>query len=168
MGQLVQTFFDIALWRRGPQDLPYSTMLAWLVGLVYAVGDTAQVFLLGWNVRSAALLVIIDVLMVCAWVWSVLTFFGKRERFTQTITAILGAGALLTAFDLLISGTELVLTGAVHSPAEWVLLRLLIVLLVLGRILQQALDRGLLVGMTLIFAMTLSIDAVIQGLVPGM
>lgn len=168
MGQLVQAFFDIALWRRGPQDLPHSKLLAWLVGLVYAVADTAQVVLLGWNVRSAVLLVVIDVLMLCAWVWSLLAFFGRRERFMQTISAIFGAGALITAFDLLISGTELALTGSIRSPDEWVLLRLFIVLLVLGRILQQALERGLLVGMMLTFAMTLSIDAVVQGLVPGM
>jgi len=168
VGHLVQAFFDIALWRRGPQDLPYSRLLAWSVGLVYAVADTAQVALLGWNVRSAALLVVIDVLMVCAWVWSLLALFGRRERFMQTITAIFGAGALLTAFDLLIGGTELVLTGSIRSPDEWVLLRLFIVLLVLGRILQQALERGLFVGMMLTFAMTISIDAVVQGLVPGM
>lgn len=168
MGQLIQAFFDIALWRRGPQDLPSSKSLAWLVALIYGVSDTLQVSLLGWNLRSAVLLVIIDTLMICAWVWSLLAFFGHRERFVQTISAILGAGALITLFDLLVSGTELLIGGSVRSPDEWVLLRLFIVLLVLGRILQQALDRGLLVGMMLTFAMTLSIDAVVQGLVPGM
>lgn len=168
MGQLVQAFFEIALWRRGPQDLPSSKTLAWLAALIYGLGDTVQVALLGWNFRSAVLLVIIDVLMMCAWVWGLLAFFGHRERFVQTISAILGVGALITLFDLMISATELLISGNVHSPDEWVLLRLFMVLLVLGRILQQALERGLLVGMMLTFAMTLSIDAVVQGLVPGM
>lgn len=168
MGQLIQVFFDIAMWRRGPQDLPSSKSLVWLTAVIYCLTLTAQVTLLGWNLRSAILLVIIDVLLVCAWVWCLLTFFGKRQRFMQTISAILGAGALITLFSLLVSGVELLLSGSLHSPDDWVLLRLFIVLLVLGRILQQALERGLMVGMMLVFAMTLSIDAAVQGLVPGM
>lgn len=168
MGSIVQTFFDIALWRRGPQDLPYSRSLVWVLGLIYAAAYTLQICVLGWDVRSALLLAAIDLAMLYAWVWGLLSFFGKRARFIQTITAVLGAGTLISLFYLLVSVTELALTGRMHSPEEWGLLRLIIALLVLGRILQQALDRGLMVGVMLTYAMLLSVDAVVQGLIPGM
>jgi len=37
MLRLLQTFVDIALWRKGPQDLPASTALALMVLFTYVV-----------------------------------------------------------------------------------------------------------------------------------
>ena len=70
MWKLLQTFVDIALWRKGPQDLPASRFLAILVLAAYIVASFIQVRLLDLHLRSAVVIIAVDVTMVVAWVWS--------------------------------------------------------------------------------------------------
>lgn len=161
MRPLMQVFIDIALWRRGPQDLPASHALAWLTCAIYAVLSFAHIQLYGWSLRSTSLLVLIDVGMLCAWVWLLLLFFAKRQRFLQTITAVWGAGALLTLLDIGFTATQLLLMGRPEAPGFWIVLRFLAIVLIIGRILRTAIDAGALTGMALTVAIVFSIDQIV-------
>jgi hypothetical protein len=169
LSQLFRIFVDIALWRRGPQDLPASMTLAWLVTLFYAFTSAVQVGLMGWDVRSAVILVVLDLALQAAWLWGLLAFYAKRPRFLQSFTAFLGVGALITVLDIVISGLMTQLGVASSSPTNpWPFLHLTLVLLLLGRVLQQSLERSLLLSMSLTLVIMLTVSVIARGLVPGM
>jgi hypothetical protein len=163
MWKLLQTFVDIALWRKGPQDLPASRFLAILVLAAYIVASFIQVRLLDLHLRSAVVIIAVDVTMVVAWVWAVLAFFERRQRFIQTFTAMLGVGVLLALLDIAVRAIQLATSGpADNLPDLWLGLRFLAIALIMGRILMHALDRGLLTGMALTVAIVYSTAAVVQ------
>lgn len=163
MWKLLQTFVDIALWRKGPQDLPASGFLAALVLVAYIVASFVQVRLLDLHLRSAMVIIAVDVTMMVAWVWAVLAFFARRQRFVQTFTAMLGVGVLLALLDIAARAVQLVAIGpAENLPSFWLALRFIAIALIMGRILMHALDRGLLTGMALTVAIVYSTAGMIQ------
>lgn len=162
MNPLLQTFIDIALWRKGPQDLPASRFLATTVLMAYVGLSFVQARLFHIDLRAAVLMICIDVLMLTGWLWGVLAFFGRRQRFIQTATAVLGVGVLLSALDILMRGVQLVSGAADARPESWVLLSFIAFALILGRIFMHALDRGLLTGMALTIAIVYSTHGVAQ------
>jgi hypothetical protein len=169
MAQLLRMFVDIALWRRGPQDLPASATLGWLAAVFYAVVSALQVAMLGWDVRSTLLLVVLDLGLQAAWLWGLLKFFGKSPRFLQTMTAFLGVGALLTLMDIGVTSLIQLLGVTANSQGNpWPVLHLGLLLLLLGRILQQALERSLFMSMSVTLVIMLTITVVARGLLPGM
>jgi hypothetical protein len=169
LSQLFRLFVDIAVWRRGPQDLPASVTLAWLVTLFYALVSAIQVGLRGWNFQSTLLLILLDLGLQAAWLWGLLAFFAKAPRFLQSFTAFVGVGALITVMDVVISGVMLLLGVSADSPGNpWPFLQLGLLLLMLGRILQQALERSLFLSMSLTYVIMLTVWVVSRGLMPGM
>ena len=160
--RLLQTFLDIALWRKGPQDLPASGLLLVMVLFAYVVVGFCAVRLLALDQRAAAVFISVDVLMLCGWLWVVLAFFGRRQRFVQTITATFGVGALVLLLVIAVRATQMLIGPANAFAGNWLLLRFLISAIVLGRIFMLALDRGLITGMALTVAIVYSTAAVVQ------
>jgi hypothetical protein len=159
--RFLQSFLDIALWRKGPQDLPASALLATLVLLAYlATGFVrTQLFALG---PTSLLFICMDALMLGGWLWLVLAFFGRRQRFVQTITATLGVGLLFLLFDVTFRSAQLAFGWSDSLSLHWLLLRFLVTALVLGRIFMLALDRSLITGIALTVAIFYSTEAVVQ------
>jgi len=95
MREVIGLFVEIALLRRGPQDLPASPLLLVLtVGGYVAVAAVASMLLppsAGWP-RTLA----IDVLFTLGWYAALLQLAGRRERFLQTATGVFGLQLLLT------------------------------------------------------------------------
>jgi hypothetical protein len=163
MWKLIQTFVDIALWRKGPQDLPASRFLAMLALTFYVLSSFVQVQLLQLRAQSAVVIIAVDILMMMVWLWAVLAFFGRRQRFIQTFTAMVGVGVVLSALDIVVRVAQLAFFGPADSPPVfWLALRLIAVALIMGRILMHALERGLLTGMALTIAIIYSTAAVSQ------
>lgn len=160
MLKLLQTFGEIALWRKGPQDLPASSSLALLVLIAYVAIELVGVRLYDLNWRAAFVFIGVDVLMLAGWLWLVLAFFGRSQRFTQTITAALGVGALVLLLDILVRSMQLVFGLGEGLAVNWPFARFLIIALVMGRIFMHALDRGLITGMALTVAIVYSTEAV--------
>ena len=168
MKQLLQTFVDIALWRKGPQDLPASRFLAGSVLAIYIAMSFVQARLFKLSLDTSVLIVGIDVLMLTGWLWLVLAFFGRKQRFAQTATAVLGVGVLLCMLDIFIRIMQLAANSGEALPDSWVLLRFLAIALILGRIFMHALDRGLLTGMALTIAIIYSTHEVAQLMLTGL
>jgi hypothetical protein len=158
---LLKTFFEIAVWRKGPQDLPASNLLALLALVTYATVEFVAARLVDFNVRAAVVLILVDVAMLSAWLWLVLAFFARRQRFIQTITATLGALALVIVLDISVIALQLGLgLDRTTVAINWLLPHVVILALVLGRIFMHALDRGLITGMALTLAIVYSTELV--------
>ncbi|AMN46100.1 hypothetical protein ACG33_03040 [Steroidobacter denitrificans] len=162
MLRLLQTFVDIALWRKGPQDLPASTVLASMVLFMYVAIEFIGVQMFDLSLRAAVVFIGVDVLMISGWLWLVLAFFGRRQRFVQTITATLGVGVMILILDITVRALQIGLGLGNDLASNWLLLRFLIIALVMGRIFMHALDRGLMTGMALTVAIIYSTEAVAQ------
>lgn len=95
MLSILDAFLQIALRRRGPEDLPASWLLMLAAGLFYV---TAQA-LLGLSVYHSLLplagSLVLDLLLLCGCVWGLLRLTGHVARYLQTLTAMFGTGALL-------------------------------------------------------------------------
>jgi hypothetical protein len=156
MFTLLQTFFDIALWRKGPQDLPASSALAVLVLFVYLGIEYLGVRAFGLSMRETIVLTAAPVIMLAIWSWSVLAFFGRRQRFVQTITAALGVGVLLVLLDIGVRTLQLSFGVPMSETSSWPFAYFFIFALVMGRIFMHALDRGLLTGIALTVAIIYS------------
>ncbi|MGH8189015.1 MAG: hypothetical protein ACREUC_20830 [Steroidobacteraceae bacterium] len=161
MPSILKTFLEIAVWRKGPQDLPASNLLALLALATYAAVEFVAARLVDFGARAAVVLIVVDVVMLSAWLWLVLSFFARRQRFIQTITATLGVLALIIVLDISVVALQLALgLDRTTVAINWLLPHIIILALVLGRIFMQALDRGLITGMALTVAIIYSTELV--------
>ena len=158
--RFLQSFLDIALWRKGPQDLPASSLLATLALFAYMAAGFVRMRLFALDKTTALLFICVDALMLGAWLYLVLAFFGRRQRFVQTITATLGVGLLVMLLDVTIRSAQLALGWSDELSKNWLNVRFLLLAVVLGRIFMQALDRGLITGIALTIAIFYSTQAV--------
>lgn len=99
MLRLILAFVDILLHRRGPQDVPSSRFLFWLL-LATSLGIELAVE--SWLVGSTAgIAVVILVTGFDIWfVWAVLRLFNREARFRQTMTALFGTATVLSVLRL--------------------------------------------------------------------
>lgn len=149
---VLRAFWNIVLRRLGPEDLPDS-------GFLLAVSLTFYVLLqlpvaapsygFGFDLWRNLLL---DALMLFAFVWILLRLAGHAGRFRQTITALLGCGALLTLVAIPFSiwwqsGTD---EGVVHAgPTAALIVIIIWSVMVNAHILSRALSRSFGVGILL-------------------
>lgn len=106
MDALIRAFFPILLLRAGPQTLPASHVLMWLVLLLhFATGFMLSVLTQPFGYSLLASLV--STLLMVALVHGLLLLFGKHPRYPQTITALAGCEVLLGLLLLPIPISEL-------------------------------------------------------------
>jgi hypothetical protein len=95
MREVIRLFVQIALLRRGPQDLPVSTFLLVVTVIGYSVVVVVISSLLPpANAWSMPLLVYI--LFTLAWYIGMLRLVGRPERTVQTVTAVFGVQAVVS------------------------------------------------------------------------
>jgi len=149
MLQLIRVWFDICLFRKGPQDLPAS---GFILGL--SLGCYALVALLvaspSLGVMDAARLAVVDTGMLAGFVTMLLYLQSKTERINQTLSALAGSGCLMGLFAL-----PLVLLVDPGQPADQVpallggfwLLLLIWNLFVMAHIMRHALSTSFAIGL---------------------
>ena len=92
---LVRPFVSICLLRLRPQDLPASSLLLALAILIYVACTTiAHAALL--SPMDALLGGIVDSVLLCGLTLSLLLLHRRWARAVQTLTAMAGAGAVMT------------------------------------------------------------------------
>lgn len=143
---LARLYFAIAIWRRGPQDLPAVGILLPLTIAAYVLLSAAVGALLpslhpGWLVQVVA-----DALFVAAWYWLLLAIAHRRERYLQTATALFGLQTVLAAPSMamiwLMQRTDQ--QASLRLPVYIGALALAIwTLVAIGHILRAALERPL-------------------------
>jgi hypothetical protein len=95
MTDLARLYADIALLRRGPQDVPASTLLLAVTVLGYCAINLIVNYALPLPNDPWFRVLLIDVLFTLAWYGALLRFSGRRERVLQTTTAVFGFRAVL-------------------------------------------------------------------------
>jgi hypothetical protein len=155
--RLCLAFFDIALHRRGPEDLPASRFL---LGLILAVYFVAGVTRLGFDTTPARAVVLLalDRVLYLGMAWLVLKAIEKRRRFLQTATALVGTDTFLIVLSLpvLLWDDRL---GA--PPTEPTLPRFLSLVIVLwsidigGFIMARAVSQPYVVGLAIMIVYAL-------------
>lgn len=162
---LIHRFFDICLFRRGPQDIPFSTTLLMLAAGTNLIISTS-LGLMDLGPGSAFLQSSAAVILMGAYLWGLLRLWGKSARFVQTLTAAY-------ACDTLISCGALILLLAARLLPEWVALLgipLLVVTMwqmaVFAHVLRHGLSIGLAGGAGLSLAYTAIVIRLMMQLFP--
>jgi hypothetical protein len=146
LARLARLCLAIAIWRRGPQDLPAVGILLPLTIAAYvllsaAIGVSLPSMRPGWLWQVG-----LDTLFVAAWYWLLLAIARRRERYLQTATALFGLQTVLAAPSMVLvwlmqrsthdASLRLPVYVAGIALAIWTLAAI-------GHILRAALERSL-------------------------
>jgi hypothetical protein len=155
--RLIFAFVEIALHRRGPDDLPASRFLFAVVLVAYLIAAFATLRL-GAGVAHPILLLIVDTAFSLTFIWSVLKAFDHERRFKQTASALLGTDTLLNVMSmpLIVWSKSLEGTGG-DSSLVAILFALLAIwsIDISGFVLSRALDRAYFLGVAIMLGYVL-------------
>ncbi len=170
MYALIKPFVDICLLRANPQDLPASTLLLELTIVAYFVAG----WLLAMGVYGPGpglVQTLADLSFLSAYTYGFLRVSSHAERFTQTLTALLGTGAIITLAALPLSAS---LSRAVEGadPVDGVvgvgyLLLMGWLVVVYAHIYRHAFAKGWATGLTFSLGYILLGSLVIELLLPS-
>ncbi len=159
MSLLLKVFAEIALFRRGPEDLPASRFLLAFSLLFYTVGTVATSSVYAVDAGQIFLEALADVTMMLLWYGSLLVIYQRRARLQQTLTALFGTGALLylVAFPVMNWMQHLLdAQTSVQLPTLIMMAILIWSIAVAGQIVHRALDirfgLGILIGICYFFS----------------
>ncbi len=162
---LIQFFFELALLRRGPQDLPSSSVLLVLVVLLSVTIGTLNGVQLFGGLGPALGANLLDLALSMALLAGLLMYRGRMARWLQTTTAFLGLGVL--GGGAMLIARALATTLGVMDVAMLVEVVLAIWLHVaLGSVLRHALDAPLVLGVIIVFCYTVLVFNLISGIFP--
>ena|ERR1700691_3407788 len=149
---LAKAFWDIAIWRRTPAQLPASLLLLALVSIVAALIEVASAFLPPASSDRLLLRIVLSVGFPLAFAWAVLAVARHRQRFLQTGIALLGVG-ILAALILYPLGSLIHIIGSdsLASVALGVLsvIGFIWYMLACANIWRSALDSGISLGVAI-------------------
>ena len=150
--RLGSVFVDIALHRRGPEDLPASRFLLGVVLLLY-LSVTLVSLRLTEPMGRAAGLAAYDTALYLGFVWLVLRVLDHSRRFVQTATALLGTETFLTLIGVPLLVWIDLDTMAAGVPTLATVLFLLLFLWsvdVAGFVISRALQSAYVVGVLIV------------------
>ena len=98
MLRLVKAFWDLAVWRMSPAQLPASVLLLSMISAVLVVLELLDSLLPSPTGDHLFIRIALSVGLPIAWTWVVLVVARHRQRFLQTASALLGIAALSEAF----------------------------------------------------------------------
>ena len=150
---LFQFFVDLARLRRGPQDLPYSSVLLALMALLSIMIGTINGRELFGGVQAALGANLVDLVLSLGLLWVLLKTKDKAARWQQTATAFLGLG-VLAGLIMLFVRTPADAFGVVQFA---ILIDLVVAVwlhVALGNVLRHALEIPLLAGVLIVLAYT--------------
>lgn len=163
MYELIKLFFDISIFKKGPQDIPASRWLLRLLVPVY-MGINYLILLLSSDPFSAFLQVTVEVLLVIVFAWGLMVYVGKPARYPQTACALLGTDALIS---LLASPAIATLIGQGSAGAFLVVVGMILWhWVVTGHILRHALSQPFIFGLGVAFLYILASYQVMALLFP--
>lgn len=153
MWPLASAFVDIAVHRRGPEDLPASDFLVALLFPLYLLSGLGVLWIDSATTSAQVLFGLVEACVYIAFVWVLLRVAAKPARFRQTASAVLGTsiGLNLLAVPLRAWHDALTTSETETSIALYVLLALLLWAIdISGFILSRALDQPYIVGVLIV------------------
>ena len=147
MLKLIQILFDIALLRRGPQDLPrswlvlYATVALWFGGILLTMLIRPELSFAALGTDIAGWLASLGLFAV------IISVAGQPGRILQALSAIVGAGAVIMLGQILTDLVSILLDNGGNLLIRDLLL--LWAVFVKGYILAAAIGVKALVGVLL-------------------
>jgi hypothetical protein len=149
MLRLAKAFWEIALWRRSPAQLPASVFLLALVAAAVAALEVLGALLPPGPSDRIGTRVVLSVGLPLLFAWTVLAVKRQRQRFLQTGSALLGV-AVLAQLVIYPLGSLLAVIGADRPesiPVDVLLLAGFVwYTLACANIWRAALDSGIGIG----------------------
>ena len=99
MYEFLKLFFDICLFKKGPQDIPASNVLLRLLIPFYA-SVSFLLLILNSDGLNAAMQVLVEIMLILGSTWIILFIARKPARFQQTASALMATDALISFFAL--------------------------------------------------------------------
>lgn len=156
MFEIVKLFYDIILFKKGPQDVPFSRLLTRATLAVYAVINFLMLFMSNhWF--SALLQMLTDIVILMLFTRVTLAWVHKPERYQQTLCALLGTDSLITLCAVPATAVMLVPSGDLAVLGFFIIVGLILWhWAVIGHILSHALSQHLSfsLGLALLYMMT--------------
>ena len=100
MQALIRLFLEVALHRKGPQDVPASGVVFGLALLAYLAVGAAVLWPTAAGAGSLLAQLALDLALLLLVFGGLLAGTGRAGRLQQTLSALLGTGALLSAAAL--------------------------------------------------------------------
>lgn len=156
MFSFIVLFFEIAVFRKGPQHVPSSSLLLSVVAVIYGCIHIA-ILLINQVWATALMQTVADFLLIAAFSWPLLYFSGKAARFPQTFCALLGVDVIISFF-----------VAPAFTSQNGIIILLLLIWhwAVSGNIYRIALDKPLSFGLGLALLFRLISSQVIALLFP--
>lgn len=155
MFKLLRLFYDITLFRKGPQEVPFSPLFTRMTLITYAAINFLMRFMSDhWF--SALLQVLADVVILMLFTRFTLAWARKSKRYQQTLCALLGVDAFITLCAIPATAVMLVPSGDLRILGFFIAVGLMlwhwaVIGHILGRALSQSLSFGL--GVALLYMM---------------
>ena len=169
MLRLAKAFWDIALWRRSPAQLPASLFLLALVSCAAALLEVVSAFLPPVSTNRLFTRIVLSVCLPLGFAWAVLLLARRRQRFLQTGIALLGV-AVIAEIVLYPIGSLIHVIGSDRAASVplgvLMLVGLIWYLLACANIWRAALDSGLSLGVVISVGYLLLSIALEQQLLP--
>lgn len=154
MLRLISALFDIMLHRRGPDSLPSSPFLFWLLVAAALSSSFALLAVVGITVRVTVVMLLVMAFELW-FVWAVLFLFQRQRRFRQTMSAVLGTDAILAVLmiPLVPFAQQAAVAGQQFSSAAIGVLALRVwSISILAFVLSRAVDRPYLLTLAVSIA----------------
>jgi len=169
MRELIGLFTQIAVWRRGPQDVPASVLLLALTivgyfAINFAVSTLLPPFAGPWLAHLC-----IDVAFTFAWYAALLRLARRPERFLQTATAVYGFQAVLS--PLLIASVWLTRRFAQDSVGQLLATSMSLAILIWiitanSHVVKASLEWSMPASVVLVILQTLAGNLLVLALFP--
>jgi hypothetical protein len=164
MYDIIKLLFDICLFKKGPQDLPYSV---WLLRILLVLYVSIRILMLRirFDWLNALMQISVEIFLVAGFIWIMLYLTRKLGRFYQVTSAVLGTDALISFLAL--PGIAAMETGQGGSVVFLVVLGLIgWHWTITGHIIRNALEQSLSFSLGLAFLYLLGTYQVMALLFP--
>lgn len=104
MYEFLKLFFDICLFKKGPQDIPVSKSLLYILIPIYA-GISFLILILSTDVVNSVLQIIVEVVLVLSATKVILFLAKKPYRFQQTASALIATDTIISFFAIPVMAT---------------------------------------------------------------
>ncbi len=147
----LKTLFDIALLRKGPEHIPRSVVILLMAIALWFVSALTALALIDRFDESDFFLEIFSALIAVASYSAIVIVARQRPRLTQTISAIIGCGAILTLVFVAAYALLNPFIGAgLMTLVAWMIL--LWSVSVKGHIIARAINRHWYIGLSIAVA----------------
>lgn len=140
---------EICRFKSGPQAMSRSSEFLRRAVYLY-IGVNSVLIMLSMTWVNGLLQVFVQLVLLAGFTWGVLFIFGNIQRFSQTLTALLGVDSIISFCSLPVVG----LLKSEMLPEKGFVLFLVIMLWhwgVMGHVFRHALSRSLASGLGLSF-----------------